>query len=288
MSLRLAAIPVCLVGFLLCFSSFSTAGTIGLNWDSSTGATGYRVCYGDSPGNYFSPPLYDGPQTQTVISTAALAHCTTWHFVVTAYNSAGESGYSDPVASWPRPEVTTVSPGSALQGSQFTMTISGGSIDPTIDALIDNPNVVLENQADLQSPCTGVELLVTVEPTAAGMRAAEIGEFTITVKNPNGLIGTETFEVLLNKARFDIATDVASSVGRLNDPDYRLLKALPFAQEGSPGYVADYDLDGNGWVDGTDVSFVASNFPGCWDGVESWKVEACPALDELQNMGVEE
>ena len=95
--------------FVDCFAAMlcspAVAGTIGLSWDAAAGATGYRVYYGESPGNYLPSPLYEGPATSTTVTSQSLAGCTMWHFAVTAYNGAGESGFSTPVSSWPRPEV---------------------------------------------------------------------------------------------------------------------------------------------------------------------------------------
>ena len=77
------------------------AGSIGLSWDPSPGATGYRVFYGPAENNYLGAPLWQGAGTladgrvTTTISSTALTDCATWHFAVTAYNPAGESDFSN-------------------------------------------------------------------------------------------------------------------------------------------------------------------------------------------------
>ena len=83
-------------------------GTIGLNWNASSGARGYLVHWGPSPGVY-SDTLDVGNTTSTVLTT--IGDCTNWYFAVSAYNFAGVSGNSNEVNSWPRPNVTGTSPG---------------------------------------------------------------------------------------------------------------------------------------------------------------------------------
>ena len=46
-------------------------------------------------------------------------------------------------------------------------------------------------------------------------------------------------------------------------------------QEGDALYQPDFDLDGDGWVDGEDLAYLASNLGGCWNGTD-WSVAACP------------
>ena len=125
-----------------CCSTF--AGVIGLSWDPSAGASGYRVYYAPAEGEYsvgnLDDVLYDGPASSVTIDDDLLTDCeeTPWHFAVTAYNLAGESGFSADVASWPRPSVQSTSPAAAMQGSEVTLTVSGANLD---SFEIDYPNV---------------------------------------------------------------------------------------------------------------------------------------------------
>ena len=43
-----------------------------------------------------------------------------------------------------------------------------------------------------------------------------------------------------------------------------------------PLYDPDFDFDGDGWVDGQDLAYLASNMGRCWDGA-AWTLAACPA-----------
>jgi len=251
-----------------CCSTF--AGAVGLSWDPSAGASGYRVYFGDTEGNYSPTTLYDGPATTVTVDDNALTDCTTWHFAVTAYNLAGESGFSGDVASWPRPSIESASPPVAMQGSQFTLTLSGGNFD---SFEIDHPNVVLENPS---ISCNQIQALVTVEPTAEGVAPAKVGDVSVTVTNLTGLTSTEpAFEVLINPARFDINQSIPTTDGRLDGLDTIWIATLGGVQFGGTTYDPDFDFDGDGWIDGNELAYIGSNFGLCWDG-SSWKLSACP------------
>ena len=83
--------------FLIGFYSNALGAT--LLWDASPGeVTGYRLYYSTSTGSY------SDTQRVEVINVTSystdflpLAENTLYYFVVTAYNSAGESGYSNEV-----------------------------------------------------------------------------------------------------------------------------------------------------------------------------------------------
>ena len=247
-------------------------GTIGLNWNPSPDARGYRVHWGPSPGAY-SDTLDVGDTTSTVLTT--IGDCTNWYFAVSAYNFAGESGPSNEVNSWPRPSVTGTSPGTAMQGSQLTVNLNGTNFQSAASVQIDNPNVRLDNVSAIS--CNQIQIAATVEPMAPGVRPAEIGRFTMTVTNPGGLedVLTQAFEVLVRPSRFDINTNDPSTDGRIDGMDTVSLARLFGSQEGSATYDPDSDFDGNGWVDGDDLAFLASSHGGCWNG-SGWVAAACP------------
>jgi hypothetical protein len=46
-------------------------------------------------------------------------------------------------------------------------------------------------------------------------------------------------------------------------------------EAGDALYNPDLDMDGDGWVDGEDLSYLASNFGECWSGTD-WSAAACP------------
>ena len=66
-------------------------------WNAAIGATGYKVSYGTTPGNY--PTSVAATGTSTVI--AGLSNGTTYYFVVTGTNTIGESDRSSQVSATP-------------------------------------------------------------------------------------------------------------------------------------------------------------------------------------------
>jgi len=281
MSGRTVAFLVGILGVLSFCGVPSLAGTVSLRWDPSLNATGYRVLYGPSESQYLPTPLYDGPATQTIINSNALAGCTTWHFVVVAYNSAGSSGYSNSVHGWTRPNVSSVSPVAVQQGSLGPVAVAGSSFEPGATVEIDNSHAYLENEGgscDAQCNCE-IDLVATVEPTAPGLRPAQVGTFTVTVSNPSGLSGTrsQAFEITMDLSRFDVNRSDTTTRDRLDGKDLVWLSRLVGSQESDATYDPDFDFDGDGWIDGRELSYlVTHNFGGCWDGA-GWNVAACPS-----------
>ncbi|MEA5115933.1 MAG: Ig-like domain-containing protein [Geobacteraceae bacterium] len=112
---------------LLTLESGCFAVTVTLNWGASAGSTGYRVYYrADSATLPFSgtgatqgaSPISVGSQTTATISGLDPAH--SYYFAVTAYNSAGESSYSNLVSV---PELTE--PSTSISYPASNATVSG-------------------------------------------------------------------------------------------------------------------------------------------------------------------
>jgi hypothetical protein len=249
------------------------AGTLGLSWNAAPGATGYKVYYGTESGVY-TGSLDVKNVTSTSIST--LSDCTPWFLAVKAYNYAGESAaFSQEVTSWPRPSVTSATPNDALQGEQVVVTVAGNNFQPGSGVTIDNPNVHLTSVSMLS--CTSAQFLATIDPAGPGARAAEIGKFTVTVTNPQSLVGSKTqgFEVEVNPARYDVNQSDVVTAGRLDGMDTVWLSRLFGNGEADPLWDPDYDFDGDGWIDGADLAYLASNLGKCWNGT-NWNLTSCP------------
>ena len=89
--------------FLIGFYSNVFGAT--LLWDASPGeVTGYRLYYGTSAGSYIQN-VDVGNVISYSTDSLPLTEDTLYYFVVTAYNSAGESGYSNEV-SWAQDDTT--------------------------------------------------------------------------------------------------------------------------------------------------------------------------------------
>ena len=98
----------------------------------------------------------------------------------------------------------------------------------------------------------------------------------VSVTNPDRTFGEkpDAFEVLINPSRFDVNRSDASTRTRLDGKDTVWMARLFGSQEPDALYDPDFDLDGDGWVDGQDLSYLASNLGRCWSG-SAWNVGAC-------------
>ncbi len=251
------------------------AGSIALSWDPTPGATGYHVYYGTQPGQYNPVPLTTSSTSTTV---AGLQDCTTYYLAVKAFNQAGASAeFSNELAGWSRPAITSATPSSAMQGDQIVMDVMGVNFQSGAVVELDNPHVNLTAITVLS--CNQIQLIATVEPTAPTFRAARIGQFDVTVSNPDSAFGLKSraFEVLIDPYRFDINQSDATTTNRIDGKDTVFLSRLFGMSESDPNFDADDDFDGDGWIDGQDLAYIASNLGRCWSsGSRSWSLAACP------------
>ena len=291
---RTARVCLSLTALFILVAPTLHAGDIGLAWKLSPGASSYRVYYGPSESQLDSSfPVFGGTTTQTTVS--GLGDCATWYFAVSASNSAGESALTPAISSLPRPRMNAPSPSSAMQGSQFTLSIVGANFESGTTLEIDNPRMPTQPDVFLDSvsvsSCNLIEAAATVEATSPGVRAAEVGQFTVTVTTPNGLEGAGSFEVLIDPSRFDINQSEPVTTDRLEGRDtIWLRRQAPACQQPAIGgcprpdlnpapYNPDYDFNGDGWVDGEDLALLVgggANLGSCWNG-SSWSLSACPA-----------
>lgn len=121
-----------------------------------------------------------GGTTQTSLSTAP--DCATQYYAVTAYNAAGESGFSSQVSSWPRPRVASTSQPSAQRGTTLSLTLTGANYQPGTTVSFSSAGVTGSSVS--VGSCNQLTMSVTVSATAT------IGPTTITVTSPNGVVGT--------------------------------------------------------------------------------------------------
>jgi hypothetical protein len=271
-----ACLLVPLVAVLTAASAPAAAGSIVLTWDATQGATGYRVYYGTESGNYTN--------FVTTFSTTAtitgLQDCATYYTAVKGFNSAGESpNFSNELSGWSRPGVTAATPSTAKQGDQIVMDITGSNFQSGAIVDLGNPHVILTSVQVLS--CTHIQLLATVEPTAQTVRPAQIGRLDLTVSNPDAVFGTKTqaFEVLINPYRFDVNRSDATTTNRIDGKDTVYLSRLFALDESDPNYDPDDDFDGDGWIDGEDLAYIASNLGRCWSAsTKSWLLSACPTI----------
>jgi len=252
------------------------AGSIALTWDPTQGATGYHVYYGTQSGTYL-PTFITTNSTSATIS--GLQDCATYFVAVKAVNASGESlDFSNELQGWSRPAVTAATPSSAMQGAQIVMDVTGSNFQSGAVVDLGNPHVILTSVQVLS--CTHIQLLATVEPTASNIRPAHVGRLDLTVSNPDSVFGmkSQAFEVLLNPARFDVNQSDATTRNRIDGKDTVYLSRQFGLNEADPNYDPDDDFDGDGWVDGQDLVYIATNLGKCWSSAtKSWSLTACPA-----------
>lgn len=265
------------------------AGEIGLTWSSSSGAAGYKVHYGTSPGVY-SKTVDVGNVTSTKVS--GLTDCSTWYFAVSAYNAAGASEYSNEVGSWPRTTISALNPGAIKQGSQPTLSFDGANFDTSKEwEVVITPEPCVPDAGapggkrcylyNVQKPtatCNRVQVVETVEPTAGSVRPAMVGTYQLSLRAKDGTRQTASkpFKVDINPARFDVNRSDDVTKDRLDGKDAVWMAKRFGVQEGGATYDPGFDFDGDGWIDGDDLAHLASNLGGCWTG-SAWNMNACTA-----------
>jgi hypothetical protein len=84
--------------------------------------------------------------------------------------------------------------------------------------------------------------------------------------------------VTINPARFDVNRTDDVTRGRIDGKDTVFLSRGFGLSESDPNYDGDDDFDGDGWVDGQDLAYIASNLGRCWSpSSRTWSLSACPA-----------
>ena len=246
------------------------AGEIKIAWDPVVGATGYYVDYGTSTGNL--PLRYDaGPDLSATVRN--LSDCQDWFFAVRGYNSTQIGPASAVVSDWAQPVVSTTV--DVLQGELFTLDLDGANFRAGMSLTTDNPGVQLSGVT--RTSCTNIQASVVVGPAGPGARAAQVGVFDLVVTNPSGIHdgGADEFVIRIDPARFDVDRGSQSTEDRIDGSD---LSRLTYSWGGcdlpvSSGcnaadaalYVPDLDFDGDGWIDGEDLSHIAMHRWGlCW------------------------
>ena len=91
----------------LAVSADSLAGQVKLAWDPVTDATGYRLHYGTSSGNYSSSI---DTSNNTSVTVPGLTDGARYFFAVKAYNNTTTSGFSNEVSGVVAPSPSPFSP----------------------------------------------------------------------------------------------------------------------------------------------------------------------------------
>jgi hypothetical protein len=265
------------------FGALAAAGTIDLAWDPVDGATGYRIYFGTSSGQY-SWAVDVGSTTQATLQN--LEDCTDYYASVKAYNQYGESAeFSNEVSGWARPTIGAQS-AFAIQGSQAVLDVYGANFDSAAQVVFSSDTVPTDQEgAPLVAfdsisvlACDHIQALLTVEPTAMGFQAAPVGELPLAldVQNPDGVYntGSVTLDIAFNESRADVNRLYERTVDRVDGDDLATFARSWASNLGQDEFEFDCDMDGDTDVDGDDLALLASVFGLCRSGQE-WSEDAC-------------
>jgi hypothetical protein len=182
-----------LIGIVvLLLSASAWAGEITLGWDASYGATGYRIYTSGETQNYADVPVWDGNALVAALSGLP-DNCVMNYAVATAYNTAGESGYSNEVAFVSRPWIDRVpppGPGNWLvEGENFTEDVQLSV------ATVAQPGVWLPITGAVRQDCQNVTIPVVEMPVAPDYYAMQVctqgnstcAQFLLTPDAPQNL-----------------------------------------------------------------------------------------------------
>jgi len=235
------------------------AGTVvQLAWNPNTESdlAGYRIHSGTSSGSYTRPTIDVG--NVTAFSVTNLTATTTYYFVVTAYDRAGNEGSpSNEVAVQPGPttlptitsavELDTGQSGSTylLQAGQLTIQVNGGNFQSgVIVGLGSNISVG-------PTSLTGSGLLTA---SIAISSSAVLGPRTVTVTNPDGGAASKANALTVVKTA-DINRDC-----KIDLLDLNLLARAWNTLSTDGAYIAAADLDSDGDVGGIDLDIIVTYF----------------------------
>ena len=165
---------------LVCLAALApaVAGSVNLLWNPSSGATGYKVYWDSNSGAPYASSVTLGNVTQTTIST--MPDCAATYFAVTAFNSLGESAYSNEISSWPRPTITTANPAQGTRGQSLSVVLSGNNFQPGATLQLTGVTV----NSFTRDACGQITASISIPSTAS------VGPVPISVTNAGGVTGT--------------------------------------------------------------------------------------------------
>ena len=182
-------------------TSATSAVDITLAWDASGGADGYRLFYREEGQSYtYNSPDWEGPGTTCTIY--GLADSTTYHFVVRAYNSYGESGNSNEETYTPTsspvisrsPTSLSTSTDEGTNASDQTLEVwnsGGGTLDYTI-----TDDVGWLSLSPTSGTSTGEHDTITVTYDTSGLSAGNYSA-TITISDSSASNSPQTIPLSL-------------------------------------------------------------------------------------------
>lgn len=249
---------------LILIPTVASAGTIKVAWDPVGDAdlAAYKVYYGTSPGVYTNSTTVARPQTTADLTN--LQDCRIYYLAVKAVDANGNesSGFSNEIIGMPAPAPTSIvvnlnplpvsgSSSSVKQGTlTIPITITGTNFDTQATPDF-GPDILVNSHAT--SSCNQLTANITVTETArVNTPPGPLRNMKIT--NQNGPMGTKSgaLTVVFNEQRADI-----DGSGKVGGRDLLYWQNSFGTVSGNSNYNPDADLNGDGVVDGADLSLLA-------------------------------
>ncbi|HEU5182524.1 MAG TPA: fibronectin type III domain-containing protein [Candidatus Polarisedimenticolia bacterium] len=249
---------------LVLIPTVASAGTIKLAWDpvSDADLAGYRVYYGTSPGVYTNSYVVTQPQNSADLTN--LQDCRIYYLAVKAVDSNGNEslGFSNEIIGMPAPSATSVvvnlnplpvtgSASSVKQGTlTIPITITGTNFDTQATPDF-GPDIQVNSHAT--ASCNQLTANITVTETAR-VNTPPGPQRLLKITNQNGPVGSKSgaLTVVFNEQRADI-----DGSGKVGGRDLLYWQNSFGTVSGNSNYNPDADLNGDGVVDGSDLSLLA-------------------------------
>jgi len=227
---------------------------VSLAWDANTepDLAGYRIHYGTSSGRYtLSADVVGGVNTGSIPNLQA---DTTYYFVVTAYDLAGnESQPSNEVAV--QPTVTTQAPtidGAVELGTQSVYILQSGNQTIQVNGTNFQSGAIVGLSADISVGPTSVIDSDHLTASVIVSSTAILGPRALKVTNPDGAMASRPNTLTVVKTA-DINRDC-----RIDLFDLNLIARAWNTLSSESGFIAGADLDGDGDVGGLDLGIFVS------------------------------
>jgi hypothetical protein len=241
----------------------ATNGVLTIYWDANSepDLAGYRAYIATSAAVFSLPPAQarlqattrDVPPGTLQNTFTSLDTTRVYWFGVTAFDTSGnESGFSNVISAQAAvtPTLTSVAPLSGTQGDTgLTVQVLGSNFQ-TGSTVSFGPGITVTNLNTTSAP---FRLIATLNIASL----AEVDFRDVTVTNAVGGSSTRTnaFSVNLDLGRADI-----NGSNRIDGGDLVRLATSFASTSGGSGYSTSVDLNVDGVVDGTDLSYLITFF----------------------------
>ncbi|PYQ09539.1 MAG: hypothetical protein DMH00_12910 [Acidobacteria bacterium] len=237
---------------LILIPSAVSAGSIKLVWDpvADPDLAGYKVYYGTTSGIYTNATTV-GTQNNAKLNN--LQDCQVYFIAVKAVDANGNESvaFSNELSGMAAPSNSSVTPKSGKQATNsLNVTITGSNFDTQARPDF-GPDVVVNSFST--SSCHNMTANITIAE-AARVNSPPALPRLLSVTNPGGASGSASgvFEVTFNERRADI-----DKSGRVGGRDLLYWQNAFGSTSGDLNYNVDADMNGDGIVDGADLTLLA-------------------------------